>query len=67
MQSRLSRSRLAGDPPDLLLTPRVRQIAPLESSGGQPAIGEGYNVRQRVIAALNDILVWTGADKASAQ
>lgn len=56
MQTRLSRSRLAGDPPDLLLTPRVRQVAPLEFAGGQPTIDEGYGVMRRMLPALRDIM-----------
>lgn len=56
MQARLSRSRLAGDPPDLLLTPRVRQLPPLEFAGGQPTIEEGYDVVRRMLPALRDLL-----------
>lgn len=56
VQARLSRSRLAGDPPDLLLTPRVRQVPPLEFAGGSPTIEEGYEVMQRMLPALHDLL-----------
>lgn len=55
MQDRLSRSRLAGDPPDLLLTPRVRQIAPLDFLGGQTTIEEGYDIVRRMLPALKDL------------
>lgn len=56
MQARLSRSRLAGDPPDLLLSPRVRQVAPLEFAGGRPTIDEGYENVRRMLPALKDLL-----------
>lgn len=56
MQDRLSRSRLAGDPPDLLLSPRVRQIAPLDFVSGQTTIEEGHDVVQRMLPALEDLL-----------
>lgn len=56
VQARLSRSRLAGDPPDLLLTPRVRQVPPLEFAGGRGTIDEGYDVMRRMLPALHDLL-----------
>jgi NTE family protein len=56
MQARISRSRLAGDPPDLLLAPRVRQLSPLEFADGQPTIDEGYDVVRRMLPALRDLL-----------
>lgn len=56
MQDRISRSRLAGDPPDLLLTPRVSHIPWLEFTNGRPAIEEGYQVVQRSIGALKGLL-----------
>lgn len=56
VQDRLSRSRLAGDPPDLLLMPRVWEVPQLEFAGGQPTIDEGYAVVERMLPALNDLL-----------
>lgn len=56
MQDRISRSRLAGDPPDLLLTPRVSHIPWLEFTNSRPAIEEGYQVVQRSIGALKGLL-----------
>ena len=56
IQARLSRSRLAGDPPDLLLSPRVRQVPSLEFAGGQATIDEGYNVVRAMLPALDDLL-----------
>lgn len=56
MQARISRSRLAGDPPDLLLSPTVRHIAPLDFACGQPTIDEGYDVVRRMLPAIRDLL-----------
>lgn len=52
MQYRIGRSRLAGDPPDLVLTPRVSHVHPLAFAGGQPVIDEGYDTVQRMLPAL---------------
>jgi NTE family protein len=56
MQDRLSRARLAGDPPDLLLSPRLGHVEPLEFSGGQPTIEEGCACVQRMLPALDYLL-----------
>lgn len=56
MEDRIGRSRLAGDPPDLLLTPHVRHVPPLEFAGGRPTIDEGYNVMKRMLPALHALL-----------
>jgi len=56
MQDRIARSRLAGDPPDLLLAPHLGDVEPLEFSGGGPSIEEGYNTVQRMLPALDYLL-----------
>ncbi|HEX6925281.1 MAG TPA: patatin-like phospholipase family protein [Longimicrobiaceae bacterium] len=56
MQIRLSRSRLAGDPPDLLLTPRVLQVPSFEFTRGRSTIEEGRNAVRRMMPALNDLI-----------
>src|SRR5690606_19460527 len=56
MQIRIGRSRLAGDPPDLLLAPRVLQVQPLEFAGGGGTIEEGRRVVRRMMPALTDLL-----------
>jgi len=61
MQYRIGRSRLAGDPPDLLLTPRVGSINPLVFTDGQPTIDEGYDTVRRMSGALRYITRLTGA------
>lgn len=56
MEDRISRSRLAGDPPDLLLSPWVERVDPLEFSGGQSTIDEGYACVQRMLPALQHLV-----------
>lgn len=56
MQDRISRSRLAGDPPDLLLTPRLQDVDPLDFAAGRSTIEEGYNTVHRMKPALQYIL-----------
>ncbi|HEX8905082.1 MAG TPA: patatin-like phospholipase family protein, partial [Longimicrobiaceae bacterium] len=56
MQHRISRSRLAADPPDLLVAPRVAHLSMLEFTGGGPTVDEGCRVARRVIPALKRLL-----------
>ena len=48
MQDRITRSRMAGDPPDLLITPRLAHIGLLELHRGDEAIAEGHAAVQRL-------------------
>ncbi|HEX6588081.1 MAG TPA: patatin-like phospholipase family protein [Longimicrobiales bacterium] len=56
MEDRIARARLAGDPPDLLLTPRLRHVAPLDFAGGQATIDEGFHLMERMLPTLHDML-----------
>ena len=56
MEDRIARSRLAGDPPDLLLTPRLRGIPPLEFAGGHATIDEGRHIMEQNLPALRELL-----------
>jgi NTE family protein len=47
MQDRITRSRLAGEPPDLVLTPRVGHIGLLEFNRGREALAEGHACVER--------------------
>ncbi len=49
IQDRISRSRLAGDPPDLMLHPRINDIGLSEFHRASEAIDRGYEeTRARV-------------------
>ncbi|CAM3546830.1 patatin-like phospholipase RssA [Parendozoicomonas haliclonae] len=44
MQDRITRSRMAGDPPDILLSPRVMDIGMMDFDRARDAIHEGHEV-----------------------
>lgn len=54
MQVRISRSRLAGDPPDLIVSPRLAHLHLLDFHRAKEAIEEGRRAMQRVAHALDD-------------
>jgi NTE family protein len=56
MQVRIARSRLAGEPADLLLAPRVGQIGPLDYHRAAEAIVEGEAEVRRMLPALHHVL-----------
>lgn len=56
MQDRLTRSRLAGDPPDVHITPRVGHIGLLEFERAKEAIWEGEQSVERKRGEVIDLL-----------
>lgn len=48
MQVRISRSRMAGDPADLIVTPKLAHFGLLDFHRGKEAIEEGRNAVERV-------------------
>ena len=52
MQDRITRSRMAGDPPDLLISPRLAHIGLLELHRGAEAIAEGQDSVERMAPAV---------------
>jgi len=55
-QDRITRSRMAGDPPDVVLKPKLGQIGLLEFYRGEEAIKEGYNCVQRMLPEIKFML-----------
>lgn len=55
MQDRIARSRLAGDPPDVLLTPHVNDIAVMDFHKAKQAIAEGESSVYRMRPALEHL------------
>lgn len=55
MQDRITRSRMAGDPPELLLSPRLAHIGLLEFHRAEEAIGIGEGVVRRQMASIQDL------------
>ncbi len=52
MQDRITKSRMAGDPPDVLLSPRLGKLGLLEFDRAEEAIAEGYDSVRRMLPAI---------------
>jgi NTE family protein len=57
IQDRLSRSRLAGDPPDVLIAPRIGHIGLLEFDRAGEAIEEGAAAVERALPTIRDAVL----------
>ncbi len=55
-QDRITRSRMAGDPPDILLAPKLAHIGLLEFYRAAEAICEGRECVARMLPAIRDVL-----------
>ncbi len=55
-QDRITRSRLAGDPPDIVLSPRVAQIGLLEFYRAAESIEEGKRCVQRLAPEIRHLM-----------
>jgi NTE family protein len=56
MQVRIARSRLAGDPPEVLLTPRLAHLGSLDYHRAAVAIAEGREAVARMLPAIRDAI-----------
>jgi len=56
MQNCITRSRMAGDPPDIVIPPRLSHIGLLEFDRAKEAVEEGRKGVRRVLPALLDML-----------
>lgn len=59
MQDRVTRSRMAGDPPDIHLAPKLSHIGLLEAYRGQEAILEGRECVRRMLPEIQYVLEMT--------
>ncbi len=55
-QDRITRSRMAGDPPDILLSPKLAHIGLLEFYRAKEAIQEGKNCVKRMLPEIQYIM-----------
>jgi NTE family protein len=55
-QDRITRSRLAGDPPDIMLSPKLSHIGLLETYRAKEAISEGKKCVQRMLPEITHVL-----------
>ena len=56
MQNRITRSRMAGDPPDITLSPKIVDIGTIEFHKAIPAITEGEECVYRMRPTLEELL-----------
>jgi NTE family protein len=56
MQDRITRARLAGDPPDIMINPRVGQIALFDFHRAQEAITRGAEAAERALEGLDEVV-----------
>lgn len=56
IQDRITRSRMAGDPPDILLSPKLSHIGLLEFYRADAAIAEGKKCIERMLPEIRHIL-----------
>jgi len=54
MQDRITRQRLQAEPPDVLISPHLADIALFEFNRGAEAIDEGYRSASLVIPLIRD-------------
>ncbi|APZ43426.1 patatin-like phospholipase RssA [Acidihalobacter ferrooxydans] len=55
MSARITRSRMAGDPPELLLAPRLARIGLMDFHRGVEAIADGEKTARESAAALREV------------
>jgi NTE family protein len=56
MQDRITRARLAGDPPDLLISPRVGQIGWFDFHRADDLITHGMRAAERAIDSVQEAI-----------
>ena len=56
MQDRITRSRMAGDPAEIILTPRLAHLELLDFARGKEAIEEGRRAVRRMLPLIEDAL-----------
>ncbi|WP_420831310.1 patatin-like phospholipase family protein [Bradyrhizobium acaciae] len=56
MQDRITRARLAGDPPDMLISPRVGQIGWFDFHRADDLIAHGIRAAERAIGAIEEAI-----------
>ena len=56
MQDRITRARLAGDPPDMLISPRVGQIGWFDFHRAGDLIGHGARAAERAIDSIQEAI-----------
>lgn len=56
MQDRITRARLAGDPPDVLISPRVGRIGLFDFHRAEEAINLGAEAAEKALESIDDVI-----------
>jgi NTE family protein len=56
MQDRITRSRMAGDPPDVVLTPRLAYVGLFEFDRGKETIAAGWQEAERCMGEIKSLV-----------
>jgi NTE family protein len=56
MQVRITQSRLAGEPADAVIRPRLSDIAAMDYHRGAAAIAEGERATQRMLPTIRELI-----------
>jgi NTE family protein len=56
MQDRITRARLAGDPPDVLISPRLGNVGWFDFHRGNEAIAIGEEATERSLGAVTEAI-----------
>ena len=63
MQDRITRARLAGDPPDVLISPRLGQIGWFDFHRAGEAIAIGTDAAEKAMDAVNEAIAALSHDQ----
>ena len=66
MQVSISRSRLAGEPPDVVIRPRLSDFALMDFHRAEEAIAEGQRAAEQALPEITDLLELRGLDGSTA-
>lgn len=64
MQDRITRARLAGDPPDVLISPRVGRIGWFDFHHAEASIAHGRRAAERTIETIEEAIAFASPDQA---
>jgi NTE family protein len=62
MQMRITQSRLAGEPADVLIRPRLNDVAPMDYHLAASTIAEGERAAKFALPQIRDVLGWDRAE-----
>jgi NTE family protein len=66
MQVRITRSRMGGEPPDLIVAPRLAHVGLLDFDRAEEAIGEGERAMESALDSLGGLGIETTRPARSA-